>query len=811
MTLSTHSQIFKAAATLIALILMCAMSFAQYTQTILHTFNPAKNGTRIIGNPMLPDGDNLYGTTFDGGTNQNGTFFELTPRAGSEWQQTVLFSFPETTNTNTFSSPVGGMVRDASGNFYGVSPYDGESNCYSEGYSTGCGTIWKLAHTSQGWKRTILYSFTGGSDQGGPAGLIRDSAGNLYGVTNASSWGTVFELSPNGASWSFKTLYAFTGGADGATPVAVVLDRSGNLLGATNSGGVINQNVCSEYNTNNFGCGVVFELSPASGGGWSESTLYSFLGESDGAQPYGSLALDGNGNLFGVAGGGSNPYGEIFEVSHSSGGWTETVPYSFTSGVSPFGVTFDTAGNLYGTTQFGGLLSLCENGCGTVFELSPVSGGWSYNTLYSFTDGYDGESPSEAPVLDAKGNLFVATYSSYVGIFGDMFLDVAFELSPASGKWRGSVVRDFPSPSDGFDPVSSLVRDSAGNLYGTTPSGGAFGWGTVFEVIPSGSTWTEKILYSFLGAADGALPRAGLALDAAGNLYGDTEFGGNMNCSGGCGTVFKLSPSSEGSWSFSVLHTFKNGKDGDNPNAGVILDAAGDVYGTSQGGTSNTNCVSRGCGTVFKLSPTPHGEWNFTLLYVFANGTFGGVPALGTLVMDAAGNLYGCNLEGGTGGYGVVYELSPQTSGPWKETVLYNVSLSEAYIQGTLALDQAGDVYGTSNQGGTYNHGTVFELTHSGGVWTQNTIYSFTGNSDGGNPVGGVVFDSTGNLFGVTAGSAYELSPVGGNWQETTIFAFNNLIATPAISLVVDPSGNLFGTIPDGNAPVVNAVYELTP
>jgi uncharacterized repeat protein (TIGR03803 family) len=587
------------------------------------------------------------------------------------------------------------------------------------------------------------------------------------------------------------------------------------LLGSTYAGGITNQDVCYDYNTNNDGCGVVFELSPASGGSWNESTLYSFLGGSDGGQPYGTLTLDPSGNLFGVAGdGGANAAGVLFEVSKSSGTWAETIPYAFTSPALPSpGLTSDASGNIYGATQFGGLLTLCEDGCGTLFELSPASGSYAYNTIYSFTDAFDGASPSQPPTLDGHGNLFVPTNSTFASNFGDEFLNIEFELSPVSGGgWHGSAAHDFPSSTDGYNPVSSLVRDSAGNLYGTTPAGGAYGWGAVFEVVPSGAASTEKMLYSFTGKSDGALPRSGLALDSAGNLYGVAQFGGSLNCLAGCGTVFKLSPSG-GAWNFSVLHGFVNGKDGSNPTSGVMVDSSGNVYGTSQGGTKSTYC-GIGCGTVFKLTPTTHGEWSFSLLLEFTNtASVGATPANGTVIMDPAGNLYGVTRFGGSGIDGIVYQLSPRPSGPWKETVLYNVQQNEASSEGTLALDSAGNLYGTTESGGTYGYGTVFELTPSGsGPWAKTTLFSFNGGATGGNLQGGVVLDSSGNLFGVNNVIVYELSPVVGSWQETTVFSSGFILpTTPGISLAIDPEGNLYGTIPAESALVQNVVYELTP
>jgi uncharacterized repeat protein (TIGR03803 family) len=794
------------------IVLYCCVSFAQDAETVLHTFATSQDGSIVAA--VLPDdkGD-LYGITSFGGVNGQGTFFKLAPSGKKHWNETQLYSFPPVSGNGTAPFPGQSLVADRAGNLYGVSDNDGNLSCYSQGYSQGCGTVWQLTHSSLGWKRTVIYSFLGEADGQSPASLAIDSVGNLYGVassTSQSSLGSVFELSPNGGTWSFSTLYSFTGGADGGEPQSIALDHHGDIFGTTYDGGISNPNVCYDSYDNNSGCGVVFEISHDASG-WQESVLYSFTGDGDGASPYGTVALDPHGNIFGIVGQGTATGSGVFEVSHNSGGWTESLPHTFGNVRPSTGVVADANGNIFGATQVGGNLNNCDEGCGTVFELSPASNGWIFNTIYTYVGAFDGNQPPNPPILDSKGNLFIASGSLLAGNYSQISLNIELEISPESGgRWGASVMHDFPSSSDGTYPRSSLFGDSAGNLYGTTEGGGAFGWGTIFELSSAGAGWKETILYSFTGTADGALPGAALSQDAAGNLYGTAEFGGNTSCSGGCGTVFRLSPNSDGKWTFSVLHGFVNAQDGDNPRSGVILDSAGNIYGTSMNG-SIAGCFS-GCGSVFKLTPSASGEWHFVRLYTFPGGTNGGVPSYGTLAMDPQGRLYGVVGEGGTGN-GLVYQLSPfpETS-LWKESVLYSFTQSESASVGTLRLDHAGNLYGTTNGGGTYNQGTVFELSQTGNVWTKAVIYSFTGGNDGGNMAGSVVFDSAGNLFGVSDTSAFELSPKNGTWQETTLYNFGLLTTIPANSLVVDPNDNLFGTIPPQNGlRFSNLVYELTP
>src|ERR1019366_2578878 len=264
--------------------------------------------------------------------------------------------------------------------------------------------------------------------------------------------------------------------------------------------------------------------------------------------------------------------------------------------------------------------------------------------------------------------------------------------------------------TDGYYPEVGLIVDAAGNLYGTTTAGGAYNSGTGFELTPAaGGGWTETVLHNFGNGTDGATPYAGLIFDAAGNLYGTTQYGGTY----GVGTVFELTPAGGGSWTEKVLYSFNhNGADGGVPAAGLIFDAAGNLYGTTVNGGTGSNCVL-GCGTVFELTPAAGGGWTEQVLHSFNNnGADGSTPFAG-LIFDAAGNLYGTTFAGGTYGYGTVFELTPAAGGGWTETVLHNFGNG---TDGTapyagLIFDAAGNLYGTTFVGGTYGYGTVFEVT----------------------------------------------------------------------------------------------------
>ena len=375
---------------------------------------------------------------------------------------------------------------------------------------------------------------------------------------------------------------------------------------------------------------------------WNEKVLHDFSNNgTDGFYPYGGLIFDAAGNLYGTTQvGGTYNNGTAFELTPTAGGgWTEQVLYSFGGGLYD-GLIFDAAGNLYGTMGGGGV-----GGYGTVFELTPTAGGgWSEEVLYSFGEGTDGGGPYAGVIFDKNGNLYGTTTKG--GTYG---WGTVFELTPAAGGgWTETVLHSFNNNgTDGYTPLAGLIFDAVGNLYGTTWHGGAYGYpgGTVFELTPTaGGGWTETVLHSFNGT-DGSNPYAGLIFDVAGNLYGTTSNGGDY----GLGTVFELTPAAGGGWTEQVLHSF-NGTDGNGPIAGLIFDKNGDLYGTTAGGGNY------GHGTVFELTPTAGGGWAEQVLLSF-EGSGGGDPQSG-LIFDAAGNLYGTTQNGGAG-VGTVFELSP--------------------------------------------------------------------------------------------------------------------------------------------------------
>jgi uncharacterized repeat protein (TIGR03803 family) len=412
---------------------------------------------------------------------------------------TVLHSFAGEQDGGV---PFAGLARDTAGNLYGTTFQNG---------AHGRGTVFRLAPAGSGWIFTALYEFAGGGGGGWPvAKPTVASDGTLYGTTLAgglndeecpgngySGCGVVFHLRPQPTickaatcPWVETVVHSFTGGfyqgTDGWNPRGeVVFDQAGALYGTTYYGGTETGN-CSG------GCGTVFQLTN-SGGQWSENQLYSFAAGVAGAYP-------------------------------------------------AAGVIFDSSGRLYSTTSHGGGGAVCQGGCGTVFALIPSGGSWTEKILHAFQGGADGAGAWGGLVMDASGNLYGATVGGPPGTCG-----VAYELTPSNGPWTFSTIADFPPGNCGLGVFASLVMDPAGNLYGTTNNGGKYGSGTVFKLTPSVNGWTYTSLHDFTLGDDGGFPTSGLVLDEAGNIYGTTSSGGSAgeeNCypNAGCGVVFEITP-----------------------------------------------------------------------------------------------------------------------------------------------------------------------------------------------------------------------------------------------------------------------------
>jgi uncharacterized repeat protein (TIGR03803 family) len=385
----------------------------------------------------------------------------------------------------------------------------------------------------------------------------------------------------------YKVLHNFGSGSDGSGPFGPpALDKKGNLYGLTGIGGA---GKCSDY-----GCGTVFELLPKANGTWREAILHSFMAGSDGAIPWGGPIFDNSGDLYGTMRGDSGLGGSgVFELSSSSDGWTNTVIYANDAGP---GLLLDKLGNLYGEMGRG------QYKYGAIAELSPNFNGWTYAPLYSFCVFQCGYSPPAPPIWDAKGNMFGATADGGVGqpaCWTSFGCGVIFEMTPSQdGAWSYHVLHRFLefSSKDGQTPNGGLAMDAAGDLYGVTVYGGVHNQGRVFKLTFSGGHWKETTLYDFPNCADGCLPAGTPAFDRAGNLYA-TASGGVADCGGyTCGVVFQLSPQQNGTWKFSVVYRL-HGTDGNFLPYGVIVDSKGNIFGTtSAGGKYNA-------GVAFEITP----------------------------------------------------------------------------------------------------------------------------------------------------------------------------------------------------------------
>ena len=377
----------------------------------------------------------------------------------------------------------------------------------------------------------------------------------------------------------------------------------------------------------------------------------------------------------------------IAPLAHSQ---TESVLYSFPSGSQTNGSAARLTlhnGNLYGTS--GGI-----NGYGTVFELSPNgSGGWNQKTLYSFSGGADGSSPGYSYVIfDAAGNLYGTTH-----LGGEFNRGVVFELSPSGSGWKETVLHSFDSQYASY-PANGLVMGAAGNLFGTTDnccSGAGKDGAGVFELVRSGSAWTMKMLFAFPAAGF-----SGLAIDANGDLFGYAYVVAGET------SVYELSPS-DGSWKKKILYNLTMAQGAGSLNGSPALDQHGNLYGVTEYSPTNSPA-----GTVFELSPTTTGPWTYKLLYGFTGGTDGGNPNGGP-TLDAKGNVYGTTTAGGANSAGTVYELVSDGSGNFTETVLLSFNITDGgFPLAPVILDTAGNLYGTTPSGGANNNGNVFEVTH---------------------------------------------------------------------------------------------------
>jgi uncharacterized repeat protein (TIGR03803 family) len=388
--------------------------------------------------------------------------------------------------------------------------------------------------------------------------------------------------------------------------------------------------------------------------------------------------------------------------------------------------------------------------------------------------------------------------------------------TPAAAQTE-TILHSFGKPkADGQRPTPGLAFDASGNLYGTAQFGGAYGYGMLFEFTPeTGGGYTEHVIHNFnFNHVDGIYPQGGVILDAAGNLYGTTNEGG----ADGYGAVFEFSPHAGGTWTGKILYSFHALPDGQNPSAGLTFDPAGNLYGTTEyGGVHGANG-----GTVFKLTPSAGGAWSKKTLYSFSDSGTDGYYVSSGVVLDASGNVYGTTVNGGgPHGAGIAFELTPSLVGESTETILQTFDgVNGAYPTG-LIFDASGNLYGGARAYGADGDGLIFELSPvSGGGWSESTIHTFVGGSDGFGPDADLIFDGSGNLYGTTGGGGvneggvvFELTPAGGGvWTESILYSFGSTgDGDGPEGLIFSAAGDLYGTTVVGGAYNEGTVYELVP
>jgi uncharacterized repeat protein (TIGR03803 family) len=615
------------------------------TVTLVHSFNPPTEGCGPRGALIQAIDGNFYGTTNNNGAFGSGTIFKLTP-AGA---LTVLHSFNFATDGG---ASVAALVQGTDGNLYGTTNAGGPS---------GGGTVYSqtLAGTF-----TVLHAFNFATDGGSSmAALMQATDGNFYGTTQgggASSGGTIFSITSGG---TFAVVHPLNPATDGAVSQAPLIQGTdGHLYGTANSSGPSGCGtvfgltlpstfaVVHAFNGPVDGCGsgaavlegtdlnlyvptvsnvpvnvgAVLQMNLA---GSSVTVLHSFTSGADGVVPMSDLIQATDGNFYGTTpAGGTSGVGTIYKVTP---GGTLTILHTFQGGpadgsVPAAALIQATDGNFYGTTQSGG-----ANFCGTIFKMTPAG---TVSLLHSLSAPLDGCGPQATLIQATDGNFYGTATNA--GQFGN---GTVFKVTPAG---TYTVLYNFAGGGmDGSFPISPLLQAADGDFYGTTPSGGASGAGTIFKMTPGG---TLTVVHEFAGGQlEGGSPRGALIQGSDGNLYGTTRNGGDFNA----GTAFKMTPDG----TVTVVHSFNSGTEGGSPQSALLQGADGNFYGT----TLNAGGLGAFFGTAFKMTPTG----TLTVLHEFAGGPNDGLSPFSALTKGSDGNFYGTTRNGGASGAGVVFRL----------------------------------------------------------------------------------------------------------------------------------------------------------
>jgi uncharacterized repeat protein (TIGR03803 family) len=630
---------------------------------------------------------------------------------------------------------------------------------------------------------SILHSFQGG-ESNPYAPLTSDGRGNLYGTTingGAADYGTVFTVRADGTG--FQRLHTFTNANDGFSPVAsLILDGAGNLFGITAQGG-------------SSGGGTLFTIR-VDGGGFQ--VLHSFGGgASEGKDPYGALTLDGSGTLYGTtsAGGPSN-FGIVFKLR--TDGTLFQVLHSFAGGPSdgrgPYGsLLLDGLGNVYGTTFAGGQpfkfnpFGDIDDGEGTVFRIK--TDGTGYQILRAFQDdANDAAYPSGSLTADGSGNLYGMTVGG-----GSSRAGTVFRIGMDGSGFQ--ILHSFAGgASDERNPVGSLVLDRSGNLYGMTGAGGASSFQAgIFKIRTDGTGY--QLLHTFVDTSDGSLPLGSLILDGSETLYGAMTFGGSSNS----GTVFSIN--TDGSL-FHVVRAFAGFvSDGGSPSASVISDGLGYLYGTTTYGGSSY------VGTVFRIRSN---GTRFQILHAFSGGANDGDVPVAPLILDRAGNLYGTTNAGGPSNNGTVFKVRTDGTGFELLHAFLGRDIDGRGPSAALILDGSDNLYGTTFFGGPSDAGTVFRMKTDGSGYQLLHTFSFASPSDdGAAPCGPLVLDGSGNLYGATLFTVFRMKTDGTGFRSLHAFTNRADDGRDPGSLSIDGFGFLYGTTGRGGSSDAGTIYKM--
>lgn len=396
--------------------------------------------------------------------------------------------------------------------------------------------------------------------------------------------------------------------------------------------------------------GAIALMAVGAGAASTTKVIYTFAGEDDGEYIDSDLVIDGAGNLYGSSvQGGLYGSGTVWQLSPSASGWTHTVLYNFTGGADggePYkGVTLDAQGNLYGTAVTGGGGS-CEGGCGVTFKLTKSGSTWTQSVIHTFTGGNDGSGPGSGVTFDRHGNLYGMTPTGGANGVGTIYA-----LKPQSdGSYKLRVIHTFTGGRDGLGgSAGRLLLGGRGQLYGVSTVGGVNGEGTAFVLTPTQSgQFTFQVIYAFKGSPDAGFPYGALLADKQGNLYGTTYYDGAHDF----GSVYQLKRNGN-SWTESVIYSFKGGTDGSSSISNLVIDAAGNLYGTTSEGGSGCSC-----GVIFKLAPGTGGKWTESVVHAFTGAPDAGFAYNG-MVGDSNGNFFGATVHGGPDDDGTVYQFNP--------------------------------------------------------------------------------------------------------------------------------------------------------